>query len=1080
MRRRLERLVRRHAKVQRAVAALLQRQSRDHVVLHVTHWADAHRVSCVYGVKAHTDSTMSADAAGLEGQGDGAHVLPPIVAKLCDVVLNDLTQSQLPRLEVLLQQMGTQIYSANDDKRQGSTDFVPISGNPSPVLSDTASMHSNGEVRVTRALEYALAELVTTERNYVARLDALHSRYAVPLLQLAKDKDTEIIPLAEAECIFGNIGEILAANKVLLCELEVEYDQGPAQLASTVGSILARNIYTFGCYDTYLAGFERAQRTYNQMLKHRPLREFIMRTQHSMSELGNAGLRELMVEPMQRIPRYQLLIGNLIKHLPPTSPQIERLQDASAAATIIASRRVTDGERLVAVLWSCQRTINRFPPELVSAPRELLGCIDVDEVTADTVQSRAMQTLGTVLGRKPRSSYALLVFTDVLVLIQRHSSIPTHILLGLHEPDRLADQMRSAHISAPSNRRTDLLFAGMSSLHDIRVTGQGAELSIEMDRPMRGAPSKSAQLVRRFVDAMPDAHSTHIPLFLGCLWQAQAVFRARGHALAARKNITHSSRGPITLLWTLFTRSQYESFAYRDRLLVILGALDTPSRQDMSHASELFVNVELQDDADTCMIYMSRAWGSQARRVSTSLADVPRLCADLHVLSTLPPTAEPLPPAEPVRRTPSLRTDEKREVPRVHRARSLMSERVRASIQESLEVVQEESKQHEQAELQLGRKRHVPMADRSNEPPHTDSPKRRAVPSQAPGEENVVPVRVAGEAAEPMDERGTPIKRAPGISMYTDDTLDLPNPFDEGDAMPSASPVLPEPTKVERPPHSQEEHMVEEPLDEPPASVPRPPPKATPRKETISIPPSKTVTEDEMHEMLKPLLEHIQVAPAQQPVLVHAKPSQAARSAEVVMPEPLDVSIRATEDSSCALMKQAIESLNVRIATLRQKLPSSALPAQCADDWNAFKQAVKDVNATWTKMERAYENKQMDLASLRLAQPEHDTRVHLSQEEYADLQNQSNMVLPLQLQIEKLQKQCASLQELEKDTRLENAELYNVFNEELSKLYQHSFRPANEEIDMLRANLVSAKTQIHELRQENRLLRLHNTVGSGV
>ena len=181
MRRRLERLVRRHAKVQRAVAALLQRLSRDHVVLHVTHWADAHRVSCVYGVKAHTDSTMSADAAGLGGQGDGAHVLPPIVAKLCDVVLNDLTQSQLPRLEVLLQQMGTQIYSANDDKRQGSTDFVPISGNPSPVLSDTASMHSNGEVRVTRALEYALAELVTTERNYVARLDALHSRYAVPV-----------------------------------------------------------------------------------------------------------------------------------------------------------------------------------------------------------------------------------------------------------------------------------------------------------------------------------------------------------------------------------------------------------------------------------------------------------------------------------------------------------------------------------------------------------------------------------------------------------------------------------------------------------------------------------------------------------------------------------------------------------------------------------------------------------------------------------------------------------------------------------------------------------------------------------
>jgi hypothetical protein len=103
-------------------------------------------------------------------------------------------------------------------------------------------------------LEYALAELVTTERSYVNRLEALYNvsilleltqRYALPLQQLAKDKDTQIIPAAEAECIFGNIGEILAANKVLLCELEMEYEQGSAQLASVVGSVLSRNVSCF-------------------------------------------------------------------------------------------------------------------------------------------------------------------------------------------------------------------------------------------------------------------------------------------------------------------------------------------------------------------------------------------------------------------------------------------------------------------------------------------------------------------------------------------------------------------------------------------------------------------------------------------------------------------------------------------------------------------------------------------------------------------------------------------------------------------------------------------------------------------
>ena len=105
----------------------------------------------------------------------------------------------------------------------------------------------------------------------------------------------------------------------------------------------------------------------------------MQRTQHSTPDLGNVGLRELMVEPMQRIPRYQLLIANMLKHMPPACPQAQRLRDASESATHIASRRATNSERAAAVLWSCQRAIERFPIELLGTQRTLLGCIDVDE-----------------------------------------------------------------------------------------------------------------------------------------------------------------------------------------------------------------------------------------------------------------------------------------------------------------------------------------------------------------------------------------------------------------------------------------------------------------------------------------------------------------------------------------------------------------------------------------------------------------------------------------------------------------------------------------------------------------------------
>mgnify|MGYP007081374933 CR=1 FL=1 len=78
--------------------------------------------------------------------GYGSSQASSIVSKLCDVVLNDLTQKQsmlyceltiVPRLEVLLQLMGTQIYAANENDKKD--DFVPISGEPSPVLSDVRS-----------------------------------------------------------------------------------------------------------------------------------------------------------------------------------------------------------------------------------------------------------------------------------------------------------------------------------------------------------------------------------------------------------------------------------------------------------------------------------------------------------------------------------------------------------------------------------------------------------------------------------------------------------------------------------------------------------------------------------------------------------------------------------------------------------------------------------------------------------------------------------------------------------------------------------------------------------------------------
>ena len=53
-------------------------------------------------------------------------------------------------------------------------------------------------------------------------------------------------------------------------------------------------------------------------------------------------------------------------------------------------------------------------------------------------------------------------------------------------------------------------------------------------------------------------------------------------------------------------------------------------------------------------------------------------------------------------------------------------------------------------------------------------------------------------------------------------------------------------------------------------------------------------------------------------------------------------------------------------------------------------------------------------------------RQRLTQEELARIQDEANMVVPLHVQIEQLTQKCEALSDLERDVRLENAELYEV------------------------------------------------------
>lgn len=993
-----------------------------------------------------------------------------------------------------------------------------------------------------------------------------------------------------------------------------------------------------------------------------------------------------MIEPLQRIPRYRLLMNNIMKEMPTSSVQYQRLHEASSLAGHIASREVNNSTRRAAILWSCSKAIEKFPEELASSRRELLGCIDVEELVNEAHAS-IISALGSVLGRKRTLGFSLLIFDDLLVLAQRHSQIPTHQILRVQEPEKLIDMMQTEQSRSPApNRKTELSFAGMVDLGNVLATGlNGSEARFALLAPLRGSSNKA--MTRVFTDANASRDVPRMALFLDCLWKAQVVYRARSRALQVRASTmpAHGERPAHAMLWTIMSPSQFQRFPYKRNLLFQIGSVASAMQLQATYHIDVCVNIELLPDEDKGTVTLLRANGAHNSSL-LALKEIPSLCADLCCgLVSLPENPEPreLPPVEvPVRRARSLRTPSRR-APGAHRTRSFMSERVRASIQSSLEAVMESQEleaQQQQEQTTPGHKRGMPLGEISNL-----TPKRRAVSEKSHADEKVPTEEELVEEYRRMDTEpeyqletssvAASIERTPSrnaLTMRAEESKELPNPFeaeaievhgaalvdseqtDEAEVEAQLEEPVPEPVKSfeQEEPHltaSNAEGEQEAPQEEVPLStpgqqglepiqeeetqpslskapdsiveeemqmsdlgaqgqeqvattpIPTPPPKQAEIREEIeeeemlapaqeegetratipeheanaqvapgqeapathqpvchgdglneqggsenaaenldpmvelaeefgrphefphhqessrpaslrdaesqagpeavmtpvdaeqsqkqvsfssergspnsehppSIPMSRTasgasnrpVTEEEMQELLRPLLGHLQNVPMPQ----HAERGEAnnlpmPQRAEIegreqdmdltvlrllheeqereadIPPVPAMPEIRPNvpetpllpsqpsglpKDNESLAMKRAMVRVNEAIAALRKHRPPSQARGW-QEDWAQFKQAVKIMNVCWTRMERSYEDKQMDLAALHLAQNEKDPNVRISAEEYMSLQDEANMVASLRIQVEQLSQKVESLMALEQDTRMENAELYNV------------------------------------------------------
>ena len=225
--------------------------------------------------------------------------------------------------------------------------------------------------------ENLIHEILATERTYVARLKSLIDDYAVPM-RAASRRGKGFIGTYETNALFPNtLDAILLLNTDFLRALEGS--DSDFQFAS----VLVKNFGDFRkVYARYLETSSDLDHILRNALKQPKFKEFTDEVRARTNAV--IGIRELVIEPISRVPRYSLLISSLLAVITPSNPAYSIFRQALAIVKRIGHMERDQSEVSQELLMKLAGVVSSWPAELIRSSVQVLGMVDcLDVMIAD-------------------------------------------------------------------------------------------------------------------------------------------------------------------------------------------------------------------------------------------------------------------------------------------------------------------------------------------------------------------------------------------------------------------------------------------------------------------------------------------------------------------------------------------------------------------------------------------------------------------------------------------------------------------------------------------------------------------------
>uniref|UniRef100_A0A6P7GAZ5 Rho guanine nucleotide exchange factor 39 n=1 Tax=Diabrotica virgifera virgifera TaxID=50390 RepID=A0A6P7GAZ5_DIAVI len=207
--------------------------------------------------------------------------------------------------------------------------------------------------------EKALLEIIESETKYVHQLEMIINFFLNPSV------DKKLLKGEDFESLFGNILPIYNVNKELLEELE--------KSSSNVAKAFYKVAPFFKLYSVYACEFKNILKILQNARSLNPNFAKFVQNQETRPEVQNK-LSALLITPIQRVPRYKLLLTQLLNLTKPTEDDyvslkecLEKIEDAAEHINKI----VEDQENMQRLL-ELQRSLKSGEPNIVTPGRTLV------------------------------------------------------------------------------------------------------------------------------------------------------------------------------------------------------------------------------------------------------------------------------------------------------------------------------------------------------------------------------------------------------------------------------------------------------------------------------------------------------------------------------------------------------------------------------------------------------------------------------------------------------------------------------------------------------------------------------------